>query len=482
MSSHLHPPPAAIDQRVGSTRVARYDRPGHRRHRSRARFDRTIRTLAGAALWAGLLVVSYWWVADGGIVDLASWGTGLTAVGRISGLFAAQLLLVQVLLMSRLPLLEEAYGRVRLAAIHRLVGLWSFGLMITHIVTIVAGYASARWSLALSTLWQLVVGYSGVLLAAAGVVCLCLVVATSIRASRRRLRYESWHLLHLYGYLGAGLALPHQLWTGHDFVSRPAARVYWWGLWAAAAGAVIIWRGFFPLVRGLRHRLRVVSVVRESSDVISVTLTGRRLDRLPVRAGQFIYVRFLTAPGWTRANPFSLSAAPDGRRLRITARVVGDGTARMVRIRPGTPVFFEGPYGRLSSRARTRSKVLLAGAGVGVTPLRALAEGLAYRPGDAVLLHRYSDEPLFTREFARLSVQRGLRVHELPGRRGRKGSVLGPLPAGFDDLAALHALVPDLAEHDVFLCGPAGWMHAMRRLVRAGGVPVEQIHTESFAW
>ncbi|MBO0812278.1 MAG: ferric reductase-like transmembrane domain-containing protein [Microlunatus sp.] len=433
-------------------------------------------------MWAGMLLVGYWWIADRGVQDLAGWASGLTSLGRIAGLFAAQLLLVQVLLMSRLPVLERAYGRVRLARVHRVVGLWSFWLMITHIVTIVGGYASAGWSLVPGTVWQLLIGYGGVLLAAAGTVCLIMVVATSIRASRRRLRYESWHLLHLYGYLGVGLALPHQLWTGQEFLHRPAAGVYWWGLWIAAAAAVIGCRVVLPLGRALRHGLRVVSVTGEASDVVSVTMTGRRLDRLRVRAGEFINVRFLSVPGWTRSNPFSLSAAPDGRTLRITARMIGDGSARLARLQPGTPVLFEGPYGRLSSRARTRPKVLLAGAGVGITPLRALAEGLHYRPGDVVLLQRHSGEPLFAREFERLRAERGLRVYYLSGRRRHARSVLGPLPPGLGELDALLGVVPDLAEYDVFLCGPDEWTRGMTQLMSAGGVPAEHVHTESFAW
>lgn len=447
-----------------------------------ATFDRRVRLATGLLLWAGLLLVSYWWVADGGIRDLGSWASGLVSAGRITGLVSAQLLLVQVLLMSRLPWLEHAYGRVRLARIHRVIGLLSFWLMVAHIVTIIAGYASARWSLVPATSWQLLTGYAGVLLAAAGVVCLVMVVVTSIKVSRRRIRYESWHLLHLYGYLGAGLALPHQLWTGREFLARPAAAFYWWALWIAAAGSVVLWRVAFPLWRGLRHGLRVVSVTWEGSDVVSVTMAGRRLDRLPVRAGQFITTRFLTMPGWTRANPFSLSAAPNGRTLRITAKVVGDGTARLSRLRPGTPVYFEGPYGRLSDRARTRAKVLLAGAGVGITPLRAMAEGLDYRPGDAVLLQRCSGRPLFAREFERLTADRGLKVFHLRGPRPHPRSVLGPIPAGMDELSALCAVVPDLAEREVFLCGPRGWTAGMVRLALRGGVPPENIHTESFQW
>ena len=155
--------------------------------------------------------------------------------------------------------------------------LLSFYLLITHIVLIIAGYASGQWSAVLSTIWDLITNYGGMLLAVGGTACLIMVVITSVKAARRRLRYESWHLLHLYAYLGVGLALPHQLWTGQEFLQSPAATVYWWTLWSAAAGTIVIWRILLPLWRSARYRLRVVGVVRESSDVVSVYLTGRRL-------------------------------------------------------------------------------------------------------------------------------------------------------------------------------------------------------------
>ena len=71
----------------------------------------------------------------------------------------------------------------------------------------------------LHEIWLLVTVYPGMLLATAGTAALIAVVVTSIRAARRRMRYESWHLIHLYAYLGVGLALPHQLWTGADFTA-----------------------------------------------------------------------------------------------------------------------------------------------------------------------------------------------------------------------------------------------------------------------
>jgi hypothetical protein len=54
-------------------------------------------------LWAALLLVTYWWVTDGGISALAGWATGLTALGQLTGLLASVLLLVQVLLSGIRP-------------------------------------------------------------------------------------------------------------------------------------------------------------------------------------------------------------------------------------------------------------------------------------------------------------------------------------------------------------------------------------------
>jgi predicted ferric reductase len=449
---------------------------------TRARRDGTVRALAGAALWGSLLLVTYWWTAGRGLQDLGGWATGLTSLGRLTGLLASVLLLAQVVLMARVPLLESAFGQDRLARIHRWVGFCSFDLLLAHLVTITWGYASGELHQVPATAWDLVVDYPGMLLATAGTVALVLVVVTSVKAARRRLRYESWHLLHLYAYLGAGLALPHQLWTGTEFVSSPVRTVFWWTLWAVAVAAVLVWRVGLPVVRNLRHRVQVTRVVPEAPGVVSVHLTGRDLQRLPVEAGQFLGFRFLDGPGWTRNHPYSLSAAPTPHALRITVRTDGDGGRRLATVRPGTRALVEGPYGRLSARTRTRRGVTFIGAGVGVTPLRALAEALPYAPGEAVLLHRHRDHPLFAAEFSRLAATRGLRVVDLPGPRRGAGSWLGRGTPPVDDVTALRWLVPDVAGHDVFVCGPGGWAADVRAAALGAGVPADRIHVEEFGW
>ncbi len=470
--THLHPPvaiplaPPTPDPAIGV----------------RARRDDAVRLAAGTTLWLSLLLVVWWWLTGGGITDLGGWATGLTSLGRVTGLVAAVLLLAQVLLMARVPVLERAFGQDRLVRIHRLVGLTSFDLMVAHVVLITWGYAAGSATAAPATLWDLVVNYPGMLLAAAATLCLVMVVATSIRAARRRLRYESWHLMHLYAYLGVALAIPHQLWTGADFTSSPGRRVFWWTAWAACAGSVLVWRVALPVWRNLRHDLRVAAVVPEGPGTVSVHVTGRDLHRLPVEAGQFLTWRFLGRPGRSRANPYSLSAAPDGRSLRITVQDVGDGSGAAPGLDVGSRVWVEGPYGRLSPRVRRNRKVLLIGAGVGITPLRALAEGLAYAPGDAVLLHRWSDAPIFSDELIALARHRGLVAWGIPGPRRAPDSWLGSGVDAPTDLAALTSWVPDVAERDVYVCGPAPWADLVTRDLRAAGVPDQHVHVESFGW
>ncbi|MEU4237343.1 ferric reductase-like transmembrane domain-containing protein [Actinoplanes sp. NPDC026619] len=430
--------------------------------------------LAGVAAGTSLLVVTTLWVGAGGIQN----ADRITSIGRLTGLWAADLLLLQVLLMARIPIAERAFGQDRLARWHRWAGFSSFWLMVAHIVLITLGYAGADHADVLAELWDLTWDYPGMLLAVAGTLALIMVVVTSVRAARRRLRYESWHLMHLYAYLGVGLALPHQLWTGADFLASPGATAYWWTLYAVSAGAVIAYRIMLPAWRNWRHRLVVSRVVPEGPGLISVYLTGRALGQMPVRAGQFFQWRFLDGPGWSRAHPYSLSATPHGGMLRITIKELGDGSARVAGLRPGTRAIIEGPYGKLTSETYGGGPVTLLGCGIGVTPLLSLLGELPYRPGEATFVYRARSEAevAFREELEWFARQRGVRVIFLLGPRGDSW-----LPARQADLTAAQ-IAPDVARSQVYLCGPDAWTAAARTACRDAGVPDARLHTEVFSW
>ncbi|GAB1640917.1 ferric reductase-like transmembrane domain-containing protein [Krasilnikovia sp. MM14-A1259] len=432
-----------------------------------------------------LVVVTALWVGNGGVEQLAAgdWGA-VAAAGRLLGLWAADLMLLQVLLLARIPAVERAFGQDRLALWHRWTGFTSFHLMLAHIVLITLGYAGPVHAGVLAQFWDLLVTYPGMLLAAAATALLVMVVVTSVKAARRRLRYESWHLLHLYAYLGVGLALPHQLWTGADFVGSAPARAYWWTLYGLCAGAVLAYRVALPAWRSWRHRIEVSHVVPEGPGLTSVYLRGRHLDRLGVRAGQFFQWRFLDGPGWTRAHPYSLSGPPRPDGMRITVKDLGDGSARVAALRPGVRVLIEGPYGRLTGQDYTGGPVTMFACGIGVTPLLALLWELPYADGEATLVYRARDaaDLAFRSELEWLAAHRGVRLVFLLGPRAVRDSWLPAQYADHTDVAALQQIAPGIARHHLYVCGPPPWADAVRAAARTAGVPAERIHTEQFAW
>lgn len=244
--------------------------------------------VAGLLAWGSMLVVLALWVHGGGLTDLLAGGSAaLTTAGRLTGLVAADLMLVQVALMARVPFVERSYGQDQLARRHRLVGFTSFWLLLAHVVLVVLGYAAAARAGAWATAWDMVRTFPGMLLAVAGTGLTLLVVVTSVRAARRRTRYESWHLIHLYGYLGAVLVVPHMLWTGAEFTTSAPARAYWWTAWGTVVAAVLVFRVGLPLYRSGRHRVVVDRVVPEGPGVFSIHLRGHDLTALRALPGHY---------------------------------------------------------------------------------------------------------------------------------------------------------------------------------------------------
>lgn len=437
------------------------------------------RDATAATGWGVVLLTVALWVHGGGVGELLTDPT--TSLGRLTGLLAAALMLVQVVLLARVPWVEQAWGQDELARWHRWVGFSSFWLMVAHLVLICVGYAGG-WGGAWSTFLDLVLHEQGMLLALAGTACLVMVVVTSVRAARRRLRYESWHLLHLYAYLGVALALPHQLWTGSDLVATPLAATFWWVLYALALTSVLVFRLGLPAWRSLRSRLRVLEVRPAGPGATSVTVGGEGVRHLPVRAGQFFVWRFVDGPGWTRGHPYSLSAAPTGGTLRFTAAHVGDGSTATATLRPGTRVLVEGPYGRLHQGVRTRRKVLLLGSGIGIAPLRALLEDLDQAPGDVTVIHRVRDlrAAVLREEMTEIARARGARYLLLDGPRAADGRLAPASHAHLGDHELLARIVPDVADHEVYLCGSPGFLRAARTALLSLGVPAARLHAERF--
>ena len=261
----------------------------------------------------------------------------------------------------------------------------------------------------LAGLVQLADTLEGLLRATVAFVLILVVGAASARFARKRIAYETWHFVHLYTYAAVLLAFTHQIAVGQSFTSHPVAR-----------------------------------------------------------AGQFFLWRFLTKDRWWQANPFSLSAAPDGRALRLTAKAVGESSANPRSLRVGTRV----PYGAFTTIHQQRPNAPLVAGGVGITPIRALLEDIT---GHVVLLYRVRtpQDAVLLPELRGLAKARGATVHVLSGpsdQHGPHGPRLGT--------ESLHALVPDVDDRDVVVCGPPGMTAAVLRSLRELRVPSARVHAE----
>jgi predicted ferric reductase len=446
--------------------------------------DRLERADAIGAL--GLLLVVapiVLWGRDRGLSGLLDVEQGWRNVGLLTGLLASIFMVMQVLLIARIPWIERSWGHDVLAHRHRWLGFWSFWLMISHIVAFTVEHATRfKMPSLLDSLVDTFFLRPWMVWASLGASLVVVVVVTSIRYARAKMRYESWHLLHLYAYAGMGFALPHQIFKGPDF-RGPAAQVYWWSVYALAVSAIVVFRLITPIYRTIYHRLRVTAVTEERPDVVSITMTGRHLDRLKPRAGQFFIWRFLDGPGWMRGHPFSLSDTPSNDRLRVTIQACGDGSSRAARIRVGALVAIEGPFGTMTLDRRRHQQVVFVAAGVGIAPLRALIGETHFTAGEATLIYRYSarEHAIFLDEVGLLAETSGLEIVCLPGGRRSDGSWLPEGRLG-DDHAVLHDLIPDIARTDIYVCGPPVWLKAVTRAALRAGAARHHIHSEDFAW
>ncbi|NES13970.1 oxidoreductase [Micromonospora sp. PPF5-17] len=431
------------------------------------------RRALAALFWAGLaLSVLPWWLNTpaGG---LATTGDVLLAVGRITGLIGGYLLLVQVLMMSRLAVLERSLGGERISRLHRDLGATLLVAMLAHLATLVVAYAEAERHSILGEVGVMLSDYQDMLSAFVAAGVLVVVAFTAIRAIRTRLPYELWYVLHLASYAVLVLGYAHQFSNGAELYPQGPVRTGWYGAYLLVIAALVWGRLLAPLHFNLKHRLRVAEVVAESPDTISIYLTGRDLASLPMLGGQYFRWRFFARGCWWQSHPFSLSAAANGRWLRLTVKVVGAHTADLRDLDPGTRVWAEGPSGTFTAAHRRRHRALLIAGGSGIAPLRALLEELP--PGAAVIYRaRTPQDVLLHHELDWFARARQTSVWYVIGSRHEPGPRQVMSPEG------LRRLVPDVTRRDVYLCGPSGLIDEAVRVLRQAGVPRRQIHQATF--
>jgi predicted ferric reductase len=407
--------------------------------------------------------------------DVSSPYALITSFSRLCALVGTYFAILGIFLIARIPFVERGVGHDRLVMWHRKLGPYSLFLIGFHVFFVIFGFAGQDQIPLYKELWNMLTKFYWMWAALGGFVLMILAGVTSYKKARAKMSYETWWIIHIYTYAAVALSFMHQVLNGSMFVGHPLNRWFWTALYVVMGASVLYWRIGLPLVRSMRHNIKVDRVVIEGPGVVSVIMRGRKLHKLAAQGGQFFSWRFLTQGHLLVAHPYSLSAAPTEHYVRITVKDLGDHSRSLADLRPGTRVFVEGPYGAFTAGRSSSPHVVLVGGGVGITPIRAIIEEFKNGVQMDVIFRASKEEDLVLREeldYLAANSDGTIRVHYLVGPRKNH-----PM-----DARSLTKLVPSFADADVYICGPTPLVESVRKAAQDAGVPKDKFHDEAFGY
>lgn len=234
--------------------------------------------------------------------------------------------------------------------------------------------------------------------------------------------------------------------------------------------------------RGTRS-FRVARKVRESDEITSFHLQpADGGEVLAFHPGQYIGVRFVIDGEEVRRN-YSLSAAPNAEEYRISVKREPQGKVSNHlhgQVSEGDIIDLFAPAGEFTLKHNDRPLALISG-GVGITPTLAMLQAAlgTHRPVYFIHSARHGGVHAFRDAIDHLAVQHPQlkRFYCYAERREED------LPAhgfGFLDEGMLKKWLPETRDLDVYFLGPIAFMKAIKKHLRALGIPEVQSRYEFF--
>ncbi|PIR88640.1 MAG: hypothetical protein COU09_01505, partial [Candidatus Harrisonbacteria bacterium CG10_big_fil_rev_8_21_14_0_10_44_23] len=404
--------------------------------------------------WLNWAIIAYFWFQGSGSAFLAGGHHRLLALGRLAGLSAAYFVLLQFVYTGRILWVERFFGLDRLSRAHQRNGQLAILLILLHPILILVAGAQARSSSFLAYALGLFDQNDDLLSALTAALLFLIVGLLSLAMIRRRFKYELWYFIHLLMYLAIFFAYQHQFEFGSTINSNQFFYGYWLLLYLVILISFVIFRFLLPLYRFFQHRFTIARVEPESDSVTSVYIHLQKADRFKVEPGQFMIFRFFQKGFWYQAHPFSLSRPKSDGQIRISVKKLGDFTAKIPQLQPGTKVLIEGPYGLFTQRAAIKNKTLLVAGGIGITPIRSLYQSLLEQGQDVILLYgaQKASDLVLKEEIDTLSGRAFfiLSKEQLPGYLH-----------GRIDLEKVKKVAPDYQERDIYICGPVPMINSL---------------------
>lgn len=435
---------------------------------------RTLRATVWFGAYIAVIVLPLAFAAIGVVEDRRGFWTEFSVALGFVGLAMMGL---QFVLVARFQTLARPFGEDALVHFHRYVGVAGTAFIFAHPVLLIVlvdptyiervNPFTAPWAGRFGTL---------------AVVCLLVVIATSVWRLKLRISYEVWQALHLVLSTVAVVAALVHVQLIHHYVDLPWKRALW-VLMSAGFLVLFLWvRVLRPVLR-TRRPWRVAEVKDQPGDVTAVTLQPVGHSGFSFAPGQFGWLSVDRSPFAVTQHPFSFSSnGDDPSRVEVSIKKLGDFTSTIGSVRPGTVAYLDGPHGVFSPDFHEGPGLVLIAGGVGIGPIMSILRTLAAR-GDSRPCHlfygsRRLEDATYRDEIRDLSRTLTLEVHAVLS--DPEDTWAGE--RGYVDEEKLHRLLPrdTYPTYQYFICGPGAMQDAMEDALGRLGVPADRVHTERF--
>ena len=396
----------------------------------------------------------------------------LTKAGFIAALIGFSIVAVQVMLGSRLKLLDRAFGLDKVVIFHRKMGVVAAVLLLSHPILMSAGNRSLSL-FSFNMPWQVNLGKGAILLVIAGVLL-------ALYYSKFRLDYNAWRLIHKAMIAAVILAFTHSLLIGDAF-EIGWVKVWWWVL-VVFACAAFIWQNFVVIPFG-RKKYIVKAVTKETHDTFSLRLEPVSNPGAPIfdyKPGQFMFLELQHRGRMSEEHPFTISSSPTSQgHITATIKKSGNYTNLIDQTQVSDDAMLAAPFGRFSWAFDNPSSFLFIAGGVGITPIRSMITALCdigdKRPAVLLYGNKTEGDIIYRGEFEKLPANFKI-VHILSkAQEGWKGL------AGHIDAEIIKREADSiLKDADVYLCGPPVMMQQVVTALLSLGVDKRKIHYERF--
>jgi predicted ferric reductase len=411
------------------------------------------------------------------VVEYGKAAAWLVTAGKIFGLLAGALVLLQFALSAKLKAMDQVFGLHRLLFAHRVLGISAAVLASLHPLFLFAPQAKEIGGFRFD-IWPELLGV-------ALLIGLWTAVCTGLWREFLGLPYERWYLFHRLGtFCAAALVAIHALSVSPDFGGGwPLyALVVVFGLYVA----LFVWEKGIKTGILKKRMYTVMSVTPAGKDTYAVEMTPETGQVFPYAPGQFAFVTFYSEALPLERHPWTISSTPTRpKNLIFTIKCSGDFTASISRLKSGDRAVVDGPYGLFSYPAYVRDpneEVVMVAGGVGVTPmlsmLRYMVDAGDGRKTTLVWSNKTEADIVCREEFEAMRTKlSNLSIHYvLTRQRDFQG------PTGRLDTPMLKELLSGCSrEASVFVCGPPPMMDATCRSLKGIGFRPRRIHTERFS-